>query len=462
MNEHAERLDGAGLDFRDIERCFGGAVPAVIATAGPDGMPNVTYITRAHRVGDDRLALSNQFMSKTARNIANNPRASLLVIDPATYDEFRVSLVYERTERRGYVFEQLRTDVDAIAALSGMQDVFRLRAADIYRVVDIALVPPHPSGRTLDAAETPRHRSADLGGLAELSARLGRCTDLDVLVDCTLVGLDQLLGYPHSHLMLLDESGRTLYTIGSRGFDEASIGAEVAVGDGVIGTAAERCEPVRVGALQQMAKYSASLRRQFEDVGGVHPGREVPMPGLPRAESRLAVPAMARGELIGVLAVDSAYPVAFNDTDQQTLGIVAATLASAIEHIRALEPDDEPLPVVQPSPHTTPGAEATVVRYFGVDGSVFLGTDYLIKGVAGRILWTLLRQHVADGRVEFTNKELRLDPSLEMPGFKDNLESRLILLKRRLDERAAPVTIERTARGRFRLDVASPVRLLAQ
>ena len=46
------------------------------------------------------------------------------------------------------------------------------------------------------------------------------------------------------------------------------------------------------------------------------------------------------------------------------------------------------------------------------------------QSVAGRILWTLLRQHVADGRPDFSNKELRLDPPLDMSGFKHNLESR--------------------------------------
>ncbi len=101
------------------------------------------------------------------------------------------------------------------------------------------------------------------------------------------------------------------------------------------------------------------------------------------------------------------------------------------------------------------------MRFFPVDGSIFFGGAYVIKGVAGRILWTLLDHYTRDGRDEFTNKEVRLDPSLELPEFRDNLESRLILLKRRLEERDAPVRIEKTGRGRFRLLVDTKLVLEA-
>ena len=449
------------LTLEDLHDCFEGAVPAVIATAAADGMPNVTYLSRIRRVDAERVALSNQFFSKTARNLAENPHASVLVIDPTTYDEFRLTLAYERTDRRGPVFDRLREDVELVAAFTGMQGVFKLRAADVYRVLDIEQLRGDPlERRDAGAGAGAAARQVDVAAVAELAARLSRCADLDTLVDVTVRGLAELFGYEHSLLMLLDAAGTTLYTIASHGFPAQGVGSEVRVGDGILGVAASRCAPVTVGSVRQFEKYSRTVRRSFEDTGTIAPADEIPVPGLDRAESRLVVPAMALGQLIGVLAVESPEQVAFGPADEAVLTVVASLAANAIEVERAREraadvavtaSDDEPL-------RDNASVPPTHVRFFPADGSTFIDGDYLIKGVAGRLLWALLGHYEREGRVEFTNREVRLDPALELPEFRDNFESRLILLKRRLEERSAPIAIEKTGRGRFRLVVHRPLR----
>jgi adenylate cyclase len=298
--------------------------------------------------------------------------------------------------------------------------------------------------------------------LARLSERLARSPDLDSLVGTTLAGLAELFGYEHSLLLLLDEHGERLYTLGSHGYTSEGVGSEIRVGEGVIGMVAERAEPMRVGNLGRMLAYARTVRRAYEETGAVAPGREIPLPGLPDVESQIAVPAMVLGQLVGVVVIESATPGAYAPDDEALLTVVATMVASAIEidwaHERAagdLAPGDAGARRGTPAPRP----ETTRVRFFAVDGSTFLDGDYLIKGVAGRVLWVLLGHHEREGRIEFTNKEVRLDPSLELPEFRDNLESRLILLKRRLDERDAPIRIEKTGRGCFRLVVERALRL---
>ncbi len=443
------------LTLDDITDCFEGAIPAVIATASADGVPNVTYLSKVRMVDPERVALSNQFFSKTARNLVENPRASVLVIDPRTYDQYRLSLRYERTDRRGPVFDRLRVDVDVAAALEGMQDVYRLRAADIYRVTDVEAIPS-----AAPPVEVPgwSRDGLDAGRIAELSLRLGRCPDLATLVRTAVDGLADLFGYEHSLLLLLDEAGERLYTIASHGYDTEGVGSEVALGDGVIGLAGQTGAPVTLGNVAQAAKYSRSVRRSYQESGEIGPGREIPVPGLTDAASRCAVPAMAKGELVGVLTVESRRPVAYGPADEAVLTVVAGQLAAAIQADQAHERDAAPAATHTEATTIIPAGEASVqVRFFEVDGSVFLDGDYLIKGVAGRLLGALLDAHEREGRTEFTNREMRLDPTLDLPAFKDNFESRLILLKRRLDERDAPIRIEKTARGRFRLVVDATV-----
>jgi adenylate cyclase len=107
-----------------------------------------------------------------------------------------------------------------------------------------------------------------------------------------------------------------------------------------------------------------------------------------------------------------------------------------------------------------PQTEPVEVRYYPCDGSVFLDTHYLIKGVAGSLFWKLAREHVRHQRCEFSTRELRLSGhELRLPAVQDNLSVRLLLLQRRLAERHAAMQIQRTGRGRFRIDVARPLQL---
>lgn len=443
------------VSLASLNLCFEGAVPAVVATASADGTPNVTYLSRVRMVDADHVALSNQFLSKTARNLAENPRASMLMIDPTTYDEYRLQLVYERTERRGELFRLLSDDVDAVAAETRMEDVFKLRSADVYRVLEVVLM-PSPLGRPLTATTSTGRGPA---GMAELTTRISRCTDLDTLVSVTVDGLAELLGFEHNLLLLVDESGRRLFTIASHGFADQGVGSEVAVGEGMIGMAAARGVAMRIGNMRQVRRYSRAVRQSYEQTGEVGPGLEVALPGLVDVTSRLAVPGLAMGQLVAVLVAETDAPAVYTPEDEALLTAVASVVANAVEASRAQTGD--PVDAV-PSGGGSPPAhrpEGTRVRFFAVDGSTFLDDEYLIKGVAGRVLWALLGHYEREGRTEFTNKEVRLDPSLELPDFRDNLESRLILLKRRLVERDAPIRIEKTGRGRFRLLVDGPLVL---
>jgi Pyridoxamine 5'-phosphate oxidase len=124
-----------GFDLRSMEGCFDGAVPPVIATCSKDGVPHTTYLSQLHLVDDEHVALSNQFWSRTIANLADNPRASVLVTDSQTYETYRLALYFEYRDTDGPIFERLRVSIDAIAKMMSMEGIFALRSADVYRVL---------------------------------------------------------------------------------------------------------------------------------------------------------------------------------------------------------------------------------------------------------------------------------------------------------------------------------------
>ncbi|MFN0305721.1 MAG: GAF domain-containing protein, partial [Burkholderiales bacterium] len=237
---------------------------------------------------------------------------------------------------------------------------------------------------------------------------------------------------------------------------------------GVIGVAAAHRTPILIPHATTEYSYGRAIRDSAERAG-ISAGLETsnPLPGLADARSQLAVPPVAGRLLLGVLYVDSPSDRRFGYHDEDALVPIAGALAVAVRGLQE-QPDVIDVPAGAALKCEPDGATALVqasgvavtIRHYAADDSVFIGDDYLIKGVAGAIIAKLVREFLGSKRTEFSNRELRLDPSIKLPDLGDNLEARLVLLQRRLIERSACLQMERTGRGRFRLETTRPVQLV--
>ncbi len=432
-----------------LRRSLEGVVASVLATCDSDGVPNVSMISQVHYVDRDRVALSYQFFNKTRRNLLQTRQASVQIVDPETFAHHRMVLDYERTQTAGPVFESMKAKLAGIASHHGMENVFRLLGADIFRVRAIEAV----SGPTvpLSVEIWPL-----LAATRRTCAAMDGCADLEELLDCVTIHLNQDFGICHSMILMVDDHADRLYTLASHGYAISGIGSEVAFGEGVIGVAARENVPIRIGHMTREYRYSAAVSdtaRRAGIVGEERPG--IPFPGLPAPRSQMAVPISAGAQVLGVLLVEAEEVMRFGFEEEDALSLVAGQIASRIALMCRQDLEE----AAESSPAVVPLSGVINVRFHPFDQSVFFGNDYLIKGVAGAILWRLVREHVATGRTEFTLRELRLDATLRLPAHAENLDARLILLRKRLEERSACLRIEKGGRGRFHLVVTSRITL---
>jgi adenylate cyclase len=448
----------------DIRRCFQGVVPSIIATADAHGLPNVVYVSQVYFVDDRHVALSCQFFSKTRRNLDENPVACAEVTDPITLQAYRLRLKFLRSERSGPLFDTMSLRIDAIASHTGMSGVFRLIAADVFEVVCAETVAGFLTDAPVDAPEgaSLEGMRTEMRGLQWVSERVNRAATLESLLGAVLEALEEYFHFSHTAILLHDEANQRLTTIASRGYGESGVGAEVALGEGLIGTVARERRLLRLTSLETDLRYGRAIRREAAG-GSCQLQPEIPLPGLPDAQSVLAIPLTIGERLIGVIAAEDRDPMRFSEWHEAYLEILANQIALGID--RMIERCDEPAdgaPPPAPAARRTPAAIRARCRrltYYRHDDAIFVDDEYLIRNIPARILWKVLGESMRTGRTEFSNREMRVDPSLGLPPVKDNLESRLILLKQRLQEKCPDLQIVSTGRGRFALRAESAVEL---
>lgn len=455
------------LTVDSIRRCLEGAIPATMATCGTDGTPNVAFLSQVDYIDAQHLALSYQFFNKTRANVLANPRAQMLLADPVTGATYRLDIEYLRTETDGALFERMKAKLAGIASHTGMSGIFRLRGSDVYRV--------HAIEQVSDAAAAPPPTRSVLAALRNSSDSLREYRDLDALLDGALQSLEREFDIRHAMILLRDSTAQRLYAVASKGYDNSGVGGEIAFGEGVIGVAAQALTPIRIGHMTSEYNYGRAVRAATAEAGFAQTlSTEIPLPGLPESRSQMAVPIVAFAQLLGVLYVESPQDSRFGYDDEDALVALCAQLALAMAQLQQMQlqqiqqsiqlqstqiPLDDGEVVATPAP--APSGTPVEVRYYAENDSVFVDGDYLIKGVAGAIFWTLLQDFRDHDRRVFSNRQLRLDQRIRLPELSDNLEARLILLTKRLEERNACVRIEKRGRGQFQLCVRRPLTLVA-
>ena len=150
--------------------------------------------------------------------------------------------------------------------------------------------------------------------LTGLVQDLGSTLELEEVLLRVSVGIKKLVEYDTFAVLLLDDLGQELYFHFAAGFPKDVVKKwRFGMGQGLVGTAAQTQEILRVGDVTGDARYIGAAQQIC---------------------SEMAIPLVVKGRTIGVLDVGSRRPDYFTESDQRVLTYLAGHLANGIENAR--------------------------------------------------------------------------------------------------------------------------------
>ena len=163
-------------------------------------------------------------------------------------------------------------------------------------------------------------RATQLQAITELSEAIAELDDLNELFPAVTNLISERFAFYHVGIFLVDSDRKNaiLQAANSEGGQVMlSRGHQLALGTGVVGFAAQTGQPRIALDVGADAVY-------FDN------------PDLPDTRSEAALPLISRGEILGVLDVQSTKPGAFSDEDLQVLTALANQVSIAFENARLL------------------------------------------------------------------------------------------------------------------------------
>jgi GAF domain-containing protein/HAMP domain-containing protein len=171
-------------------------------------------------------------------------------------------------------------------------------------------------------SQESRKRANELRAAAEIGQYLSTEKELEFLLPLITRTVSERFGFYHVGIFLLNENGQfaVLRAANSPGGQKMlARGHRLEVGQvGIVGRVTSTGSP-------RIALDTGSDAVYFNN------------PDLPETHSEMALPLIARGQIIGALDVQSTVPNAFTEQDVSTLSLLADQIAIAIDNVRLLK-----------------------------------------------------------------------------------------------------------------------------
>ncbi|MEI9814399.1 MAG: GAF domain-containing protein [Acidobacteriota bacterium] len=203
--------------------------------------------------------------------------------------------------------------VGVLDVQSTRENAFTDRESSMLRLIASRVAVSIDNARLYRRVERQNRTSRTL---SELSHEFSSILDLDELLKRIAESVRVLINYDAFGIFLVDPVHSVLKTRFSARYDERVEIANIPLGQGITGAAAETRQPVRVADTAIDKRYIAS-----------HQG----------IRSELVIPLMVQDRVVGVLNVESEKINFFTDDHQRVLMMLAPQIASSVENARLYE-----------------------------------------------------------------------------------------------------------------------------